>query len=402
MTARLGPADLVAFLENEGDLGPGRERVAEAMRRVPRHLFAPDAWWEQRLDSTYVPRFRADDEQAWLRALYASNSPMVTQVDEGRTAPVPGAVGRRSSCSLSAPGIVATMLHLAGIRDGDKVLEIGTGTGYSAALSARLAGDIGLVVSVEYDAVLAEQARRNLENAGFGRDVFVTNGDGRNGWAEPYPYDVLVSTCTFNPVPTQWLKQVRQGGRMVVPCQSAFYPYGLLAATVGDDGTARGRFLDDANFMWDRGSAYLAGNPVGLFTNQDDAEASETVLSPEKVKFSDAAQFAIGQLIPGLYQWTGRFDEPDRRDWWTWWLYDGNGSWAACDVVPGAEVFQVDQYGPRRLWEEMEAVFGWWTGAGRPDVDRFGLLLTPGGQRVTLDGDVVAVSSDLLTAPKVA
>lgn len=397
MTGRLGPADLVAFLEDQGDLGPGRERVAEAMLRVPRHLFAPDAWWEQQPDSTYMPRFRADDERAWQRALYASNSPMVTQVDEGRTVPAPGAVGRKSSCSLSAPGIVATMLHLAGIRSGHKVLEIGTGTGYSAALSASMAGGAGVVVSIEYDLGLAEAARRNLDAAGY-EDVFVLNADGRSGWPESTPYDVLVSTCTFNPAPAQWLRQVRPGGRLVVPCQSAFYPYGLLAATMNGDGTASGRFLDDANFMWDRGSTHLAGNPMGLFTHQDDADTSETALSPAAVKSSDAAQFAIGQLIPGLYQWTGRFDEPERRDWWTWWLYDGNGSWAACDVVPGADVFEVDQYGPRRLWTELEAAYGWWTDAGCPEVGRLGLLLTPDGQRVTFDGEVVAVPGGVLAA----
>jgi protein-L-isoaspartate O-methyltransferase len=382
-----GPADLVGNLEFLGKLGAGRERIRQAFLDVPRHMFAPDTWWERQYDRTYLPMSRAETgETAWRRELYDDNAVMVTQVDNGRRA-APGAVGRASSSSLSAPGIVADMLHLAAISPGDRVLELGAGQGFSAALAAHLAHPRGHVTGVEYDPELAGIARANIASAGIA-NVEIVTGDGRLGHpGAAAPFDAVIATCTFDPIPTAWLEQAAPDARIVATQQSRFYPYGLFSGTVTADGTAiTGGFIDDANFMWDRGAARLTGDPTHLFTGQEQADRTITDVSPEAVVDGDGAQFAIGRLIPDLYQWIGRNADPDHADDYTLWLYDEHGSWAAVDYTPSAQRFSVSQFGPRRLWTEAEAAHAWWTSAGSPDIDRFGLVVTRGGQHLTLDG----------------
>ena len=364
-------------------------RTLEAMAAVPREDFAPDIWWAPDGAGAWTPQWRAvEGDDVWTEALYSPDVAMTTQVDGGLD-PAPGAVGERSTCSLSAPSIVARMLDAARVVDFDHVLELGGGQGWSAALTAHLAGPFGKVVTVEYDPVLADIARANLARAGLADRVRVVTGDGRLGVPEEAPFDAVIATASFDPIPHAWIGQASPGARIVAPLQSAFYAFGLFAGTVGVDGQATGRFADDANFMWDRGLGRLAGNPWHLFEHQGEGRESATSLNPAAVRASDPAQFAIGRLLPGVYQWVGRYEEPERAEDWTWWLYDGT-SWAAVDYTRGADVFDVEQYGPRSLLDEVQDAHGWWQAAGQPAVDRFGLLLDFGGQRLTLDDAVIA------------
>lgn len=368
------------------------ERVRQAIAAVRRENFAPDVWWEQNDDELWVPCLRnVDGDDVWRQAVYA-DGPMVTQVDGGLE-PAPGARGERSTCSLSAPRIVADMLDAAGIESGVRVLEIGAGQGWSAALAGYLAGPLGSVVSIEYDPVLADVARANLARVGAG-NVEVVTGDGRGGFPAGAPYDVVIATATFDPLPVAWLTQAATGARVVAPMQSAFYPFGLLAGSVGADGALTGRFVDDANFMLDRGASRLPRNPWVLFEHQGDGAESKTALSPAVVRACDAALFAIGRLLPGVYWWVGRYDEPGMAEHYTWWVYDGT-SWAAVDFVPGADVFEVEQYGPRRLWDEVEAAHGWWMSAGEPSPDQFGLTVSPDGVHTLWIGEPSNVVSTL-------
>ncbi|NPA85981.1 MAG: protein-L-isoaspartate(D-aspartate) O-methyltransferase [bacterium] len=121
--------------------------------------------------------------------------------------------------TISAPSVVAKTLELAEIEPGQKVLEIGTGSGYLTALLAELVGPQGLVVSVEYFPELAEFARKNLEKYGF-KNVVLVCGDGSRGYPELAPYDRIVcGAAAPYPLPQPWIEQLKEGRILVSPVQ---------------------------------------------------------------------------------------------------------------------------------------------------------------------------------------
>ncbi len=149
--------------------------MLDAMALVPRHLFVPQA----------------------LRPEAYTDSPLPLGPDQ----------------TISQPYIVALMSQHAEIRDGDRVLEIGTGSGYQAALLAEMGAE---VFSIERDPRLSEQAARNLDNSGYG-DVKLRVGDGRAGWPEAAPFDAILVTAAPEEPPPKLLTQLAEGGRMVIP-----------------------------------------------------------------------------------------------------------------------------------------------------------------------------------------
>lgn len=152
------------------------DAVAAALRSVPRHEFVP----ERRHGDAYADR------------------PL--PIGEGQT--------------ISAPHMVGVMCDLLELEQGDRVLEIGTGCGYHAAVTAELVGP-GNVRSVEYHADLAEQAREQFDSLGY--DIAVRTGDGREGWPEHAPYDACYLTCAPREVPDPLFEQVRSGGYLLAP-----------------------------------------------------------------------------------------------------------------------------------------------------------------------------------------
>ncbi|WP_255198688.1 protein-L-isoaspartate(D-aspartate) O-methyltransferase [Halorarius litoreus] len=150
------------------------ERVAAALRNVPRHEFVPGVS---------------------VREAYADRP---LEIGEGQT--------------ISAPHMVAIMAELLDVSPADRVLEIGTGCGYHAAVTSELAGQ---VYSVEYHERLAETARERFDRLGY--DVRVRAGDGREGWHEHAPYDACYLTCAASEVPDALFEQVREGGRLLAP-----------------------------------------------------------------------------------------------------------------------------------------------------------------------------------------
>ncbi|HZX03593.1 methyltransferase, FxLD system [Kribbella sp.] len=172
---------LVRQLTANGTIHDGR--IAAAFEAVPRHLFVPQ-----------VP----------LELAYADD---VVPMKQDRAGVL--------TSSVSQPSIIALMLQQAAIRPGDRVLEIGSG-GYNAALLRELAGPGGAVTTVDIDADVTRRARVSLDQAGYG-DVAVVQADGEFGDPERAPYDRIVVTVTAWEVAPAWVRQLRPGGRIVVP-----------------------------------------------------------------------------------------------------------------------------------------------------------------------------------------
>jgi protein-L-isoaspartate(D-aspartate) O-methyltransferase len=191
---------LVAHLRRAGTLtDPAVER---AFLTVPRELFvAPLA------------------ARNGLQAVYRDRA-IVTKRD---------VLGRPSSSS-SQPRIMAAMLQQLQVRPGQRVLEVGAGSGYNAALLATLVGPGGLVVSVELDDQVARSAQAALARGGY--PVQVAAADGRHGWAAQAPFDRIIVTASTDDVPRAWFDQLVVGGRLVLPLRLSrrwFLPQAVVA-----------------------------------------------------------------------------------------------------------------------------------------------------------------------------
>jgi protein-L-isoaspartate(D-aspartate) O-methyltransferase len=114
------------------------------------------------------------------------------------------------------PSMMATMLEQLGLRRGHRVLELGTGTGYNAALMAHIVGETGRVVTLDLDEDIVADARRNLCRAGFPQ-VACVRGDGGDGYEAAAPYDRIIVTVGSWDIPPALTRQLRQGGRLVIP-----------------------------------------------------------------------------------------------------------------------------------------------------------------------------------------
>ncbi|MCO8301405.1 methyltransferase, FxLD system [Streptomyces sp. RKCA744] len=174
-----------ALVDKIRESGYARSLAVEtALRTVPRHLFVPDA----SLEDAYA------------------NVPVDIKYDTD---------GTSISCA-SQPGVVALMLDQLEAQPGDRILELGAGTGYNAALIAYLVGETGHVTTIDVDDDLVEGARAHLAATGF-TNVEVLTRDGALGHADGAPYDRVIATVGAHGVPHAWTQQLAPGGRLLVP-----------------------------------------------------------------------------------------------------------------------------------------------------------------------------------------
>jgi hypothetical protein len=260
-----------------------------------------------------------------------------------------------------------------------RVLEIGTGTGYNAALLCDHLGEHH-VTTIEVDATVAAQARGALSAAGFHPTLIC--GDGAAGYPRNAPYDRIISTCAVRWIPTVWVKQCSPGGLILVPWGTGYHANALLRLTVDDHGSASGSFIGEAAFMWLREQRVSLGRLEDFIHHEDKATYNTTDLDPRKTFGDPDTEFAIGLRVAEC-QYVECEDDNDSGGH-TLWLVDGN-SWAAVTYHPDMTSYPVEQYGRRRLWDEVEAAYLWWDASGRPSRERFGLTVTPHRQTVWLD-----------------
>lgn len=163
--------------------------VLQAMAEVPRHLFVP----------------------ASLREFSYADRPLPIGHDQ----------------TISQPYIVAYMTQMLDLSSEDKVLEIGTGCGYQAAVLSKLAGQVYTIEIVE---PLAREARKRLQELGF-TNIFVKAGDGFDGWQEHAPFDRIILTCAVRELPPALIEQLNEGGRIIAPIGAQGSVQELVIAT---------------------------------------------------------------------------------------------------------------------------------------------------------------------------
>jgi protein-L-isoaspartate O-methyltransferase len=340
----------------------------QAFFAVPRHLFLPAHVWVDDENGLPKPVSRTDDPQQWWNAAYG-NVPVLTQFDDGRTA-WPSVDGHMCTCSASKPDLVLRMLVALDVREAQRVLEIGTGTGYNAALLAARLGAPN-VTTVEIDAVLADQARSALGAVGL--PATVITGDGTQGASAAAPHDRVISTAAVRvgELPPAWVAQTKPGGVIVTPMRTDFGgAVALLRFVVGSDGTAVGTPVGQVGFMAIRGQRTPEWTVDHLDPDDPAADLSTTTLKPWRVAESHDVRWAVGTRVPNCV-WEHQSPTVDRPDHLLWLLDPADGeSWAVVRYDDSSGPRTVRQRGRRRLWDEVESAFRAWAAAGKPALER--------------------------------
>jgi protein-L-isoaspartate(D-aspartate) O-methyltransferase len=147
--------------------------------------------------------------------------------------------------TISQPYIVGLMIQAAGIKRGDRVLEVGAGSGYAAAVISRIAGQ---VIGIERQPELVAVARQRLEKLGYD-NVEIVEGDGTKGWRDGAPYDAILAAASGSHVPRPLVEQLAPGGRIVMPVGDPGWVQQLIKVTKTDDGTLIQQDLGGVRFV---------------------------------------------------------------------------------------------------------------------------------------------------------
>lgn len=223
----------VAAIDSTGAIRS--DAVRQAFRRVRRHEFVRRVYRGGEDDVVRIDLANLDH----LRMIYADN-PLVT-----RWGPPPS--------STTLPSLMAAMLERLDLRSGMRVLEIGAGTGYNAALMSEMVGKSGRVVAVDILADVAQEAAQSLASAGYDR-VEVLAGDGFEGAPEYAPYDRIIATTSCSSISPHWCAQLAPSGTMLIPLAHGSPFYCPLTRIWQEDSCIRGAIVGQAGFMAVTGS----------------------------------------------------------------------------------------------------------------------------------------------------
>jgi protein-L-isoaspartate(D-aspartate) O-methyltransferase len=190
-----------AMIQTLKNYGIKNQRVLKAMEEVPRHKFIPEPYLD-------------------MQSAYGDHP---CSIGQGQT--------------ISQPYIVAYMTEKMDPQPGEKILEIGTGSGYQAAVLDAMGAE---VYSVEIIPELAVHAKKVLKKLGY--EVDVREGDGYQGWEEHAPYDIVIVTCAPENMPKALVDQLKTGGRMIIPVGSANWAQKLVVVLKTASGT---KVIDD-------------------------------------------------------------------------------------------------------------------------------------------------------------
>ncbi|MFI8346197.1 methyltransferase domain-containing protein [Streptomyces sp. NPDC085596] len=352
---------------------------SSALLAAPRSDFLPEVFWAHDMDSGESTRVDRRTEPDVWEDYACADVAIVTQWDDGAGAG-PGGV---PTSSASMPSVVFRMLAALDVRPGNRVLEIGTGTGWNAGLLAARLGARN-VTSVEIDPQVADTARERLNAARLLGTVLTR--DGALGDPAGAPFHRVIATAGVRKLPPAWIEQTREGGLIVAPWGTHYSNADAVVRLEVGGGRASGKFVGPAEFMKLRAQrlpfpGHEAYVPDGV-DSADHSQAEVTEADLLGVDRFDAVAFVLGLRVRGCHQAVAAKREGSRPVWF-YGLTDR--SWACVMLHDGGKA-DVWQAGPRRLWDEVAKALDWWRDAGRPGIGRFGLTVrADGGQLVWLD-----------------
>jgi protein-L-isoaspartate(D-aspartate) O-methyltransferase len=350
-------SELVAYLR--GRYAIWSPEWTRAFLTVPRHLFVPrfshtvNAWapdpQHEELDGS-IP----EQHDRWLELAYSDSSLVIPSESGGRA-------------SSSQPSTMAYMLEALEVEDGNRVLEVGLGSGYQAALLAEHVGAES-VTSIDIDPVVHQAAERHLAAAGYAPHVAVA--DGVQGYPDRAPYDRVIGAVYGWPIPPAWIEQITPGGRL-----SVIAPSSLARLRVHEDGRAEGRLhWSNFSFMFLRGYNPEYPSREDFMTIRTAVGDSRSSRHPIRILEAGGHQRSFWVLVGMLVQpYEGIQSVAEGV---TVWLDPQDRSWAVLDHEHNA----VTQGGPRRLWDRVEELYDQWCQLGGPNRERFGLTVLPDGR----------------------
>jgi protein-L-isoaspartate(D-aspartate) O-methyltransferase len=363
----------------EGRLGhPLAPAVRSAFLATPRHVFVP-AYYDLEHTMHTAPAKEGAAWQEWLSWIYA-DEPLVTQID---------ARGLPTSSS-SQPSIMAAMLEALAVEPGMRVMEVGTGTGYNAALLAHLVGSPRLVTSLELDPDLLEEARPLIEQVAE-PGMALISGDGLAGYSPHAPYDRIIVTGSFLPVAPAWVAQLAPFGRLVMNLRGRLAG-GLLTLCKQEDGTASGTLVPGSQQISFMRLRQHCAEPVAVAAPEGYKQwpIQEQVLlatdDPLHVLASHLSDFEILRghdltlwfqwAFPGLgVKWSGKPGRPLTT------LVIDEDTQTVLLIEPDEAGLTLTVRGKRRLWTELVHAWQDWQQCGCPGEQAYRLLIDPDGRQ---------------------
>lgn len=338
------------------------EAVRKAFTEVPRHVFVPEFHRRSGNGGWDLDDLVTHEDPEWLATIY-SNEPLITQhKPEQQTGE------RWITSSSSMPGLMADMIEELGLRPGMRAVEVGTGTGYNAAILCHILGDQN-VATVDIDPELVELAKQQLAIIGY-RPSF-----------EPKPawYDRLLATHPVVNVPPDWLRWVRNGGQILVDLRSPEVTnIGAWALLTVADNTATGRLMPARGMFMNARTTPEFGDKGGHFPRLSESEqrrrfgaATErkTDLAYNVVDNPDF-RFVVWRALPGVQV------TPSMPDIEQTYVAHHDGSW--CNTWGSRALWG----GPRDLWKVIETVYERWSRAGKPGLEDMTIRVTEDGKTV--------------------
>ncbi|BAU81459.1 hypothetical protein SLA_0504 [Streptomyces laurentii] len=331
---------------------------------VPRHVFVP-RWFEQETNDKGIAVWREHHSTATpddLAAVYrdltlviALDPDTAEQVDTDAWTGIP-------TSSSTLPSLMAGMLEDLDLTEGCRVLEIGTGTGYNAALlSARLGEH--LVYSVDIDPALVLAAQERLSTAGYTPQL--VPGDGTLGYPTGETFDRIIATCSVPAIPAAWIEQSKPG-TVIVSDIALGIEGGIVRLEVDETGHAAGRFTaTSGRFMAARTDArtYPARQRPPLLP--------ETTTRPTAVTAADIREHYPFRLLLAFHLPEAELVyHRDAAGALSLQIQGPDGSWGRTPLA-GDDTELVTCGGDPALWGQVENAWRWWNTAGRPAHDRF-------------------------------
>ena len=342
--------------------------LAAALTAVPRHALVPH-FYQQAPNRSWT---RVDATDSSYYTTVYSNTTLVTALADlgaGIDEPV---------SSSSQPSLMIRMVEALDIRDGQRVLEIGTGTGYNAALLSHRLGETN-VFSLDIDASLVAMAADRLAAIDYRPTLAVA--DGAAGLPEHAPFDAIIATCSVPAIPSVWIEQLTDGGTVLadVKVQNTA---GNLVLLRRDGQRAVGRFA----------TRYAAFMPLRhtVHATIPNATATAVAISHHRsahhaVPERDTDALVLPTQQPLLWFLTalrlpvtvtfGYTIDPERREPSHVHLYAADGSTSHVTIAHDHDRHRVSETGPLRLWTHVEDAHRQWTQWGQPDWDRLGFTV---------------------------